>query len=317
MRLPTITPKQQAILELLYRYRFLSRVQIQTLMDHKDHHRINAWLKDLREKQCVEWIYSDHFLEKTKPAVYYLGLNGIRSLKPITYTANGGEERAMYPLPELRKRYRESDRTLGFVEHSMLVADICIALRAKATQTTRYARITPAAFAHPDHNYYFLADSDTISPSLCVVKRVGPEDNRVVTNYLFEVADATLPRYRLRHRLKQYVTYLPDDEWESGENDPPPIVLLALSRTTDLIYAKRKVKRLLDEDWDEDDEDRPHIRFTTTQQLKAHGVTAKIWEEGRKLYGLQGVTGAGRAHANSNDVRRRLISLTPAPNITY
>jgi hypothetical protein len=57
-------------------------------------------------------------------------------------------------------------------------------------------------------------------------------------------------------------------------------------RTTDLIYAKRRTKKLMDEEWDEDDEDRPHIRFTTTGELKKHGAGAKIWEDGRKLYGI-------------------------------
>ena len=50
-------------------------------MNHKYYKRINVSLKDLREKHYVEWIYSTHFAEKTKPAVYYLGINGIRILK--------------------------------------------------------------------------------------------------------------------------------------------------------------------------------------------------------------------------------------------
>ncbi|HEU4965914.1 MAG TPA: hypothetical protein VFT53_00345, partial [Candidatus Saccharimonadales bacterium] len=61
MKLPDITAKQVAILELIYRFRFVNRIQIQALMHHRDYRRINAWLKDLREKQYVEWIYSDHF----------------------------------------------------------------------------------------------------------------------------------------------------------------------------------------------------------------------------------------------------------------
>ena len=48
MKLPKLTPKQQNILVLLYQYRFLNRIQIQTLMGHKDYRRINAWLADGR-----------------------------------------------------------------------------------------------------------------------------------------------------------------------------------------------------------------------------------------------------------------------------
>ena len=82
--LAKITKKQQVILKLLYRFRFLNRIQIQALMRHKDPKTINLWLRDLRAKGYVEWIYSTHFAEKTKPAVYYLGLNGVRCLRKLT-----------------------------------------------------------------------------------------------------------------------------------------------------------------------------------------------------------------------------------------
>lgn len=67
MNLPKITMRQKEILDLLYKHRFLNRIQIQALLGHKDYKNVNLWLKDLREKQYVEWIYSTHFAEKTKP----------------------------------------------------------------------------------------------------------------------------------------------------------------------------------------------------------------------------------------------------------
>ena len=65
--LPGVTKKQKEIVELVYKHRFINRIQIQTLLGHKDYKTINLWLKDLKEKQYVEWIYSTHFAEKTKP----------------------------------------------------------------------------------------------------------------------------------------------------------------------------------------------------------------------------------------------------------
>ena len=58
-------------------------LHIQKALNHKDKRRVQAWLKDLREKHYVEWIYSTDFIEKTKPAIYYLGINGIRYLKSL------------------------------------------------------------------------------------------------------------------------------------------------------------------------------------------------------------------------------------------
>lgn len=46
-QIPKITYKQKTILGLLYTHRFLTRIQIQTFLNHKDKKTINLWLKDL------------------------------------------------------------------------------------------------------------------------------------------------------------------------------------------------------------------------------------------------------------------------------
>ncbi|MDA1317406.1 MAG: hypothetical protein O3B87_05310 [bacterium] len=69
MLLPTITNKQKEILHYLYRFRFLNRIQIQSLLNHKDPKNTNVWLKDLTTKN-----YTGKIFERTpginKPALY-------------------------------------------------------------------------------------------------------------------------------------------------------------------------------------------------------------------------------------------------------
>jgi hypothetical protein len=304
MKLPKLTKKQTEILLLLYTYRFLNRIQIQTLMNHKDKKTINMWLKDLTEKNYIKRIYSDHFLEKTKPAIYYLGINGIRQLKTLereTTDASGTVSyRPAYPIEELRKRYREHERSQGFIDRSILVAQCCIDLKIKAmaSNTLEYYRYTQADYVDEECAFHFLSEHETIRPSLCIVKqeqskqsRQNTQDDQTEeaapkTNYLLEIFDSTLPRYRVKKRIKDYVQYLIDDDWDSGDNDPPPIILLVMPTLIDLIYAKRRTKKLLLDEYYEA-EDIPedlHIRFTTIEQLKQNGITANIWEERRKLY---------------------------------
>jgi hypothetical protein len=308
MKLPKITNKQQEIVALLYRYRFLNRIQIQALMHHKDRKTINLWLRDLREKHYVEWIYSTDFLEKTKPAIYYLGINGVRFLRQQTITSAGdsdgandtdSQEHGAYPVEELRKRYREHDRSESFRTHSILLADCCINLQAKTTRKLSYDCYTQADYTPPGRNYHFLSESDIITPDLCIIKndsakraKGSPDDDNDAwtrTNYLLEIFDPGFPHYRIRYRLKQYATYLIDDEWDSGDNDPPPIILLVCPRTTDLIYAKRRTRKLLLNEYYDDEDEIPkdvHLRFTTIDQLNNRGITANIWEEGRNLYSV-------------------------------
>jgi hypothetical protein len=90
MKLPRLTNKQQEIVELLYVYRFLNRVQIQQLMGHKDKKTINVWLRDLKIKQYITWIYSPNdFALKTKLMVVLfillkISVNAIESLPEAT-----------------------------------------------------------------------------------------------------------------------------------------------------------------------------------------------------------------------------------------
>jgi len=275
--LSKLTNKQKEILKLLYQYRFLNRIQIQALMGHKDYKTINVWLKDLRQNGYVEWIYSTHFAEKTKPAVYYLALNGIRHLKTLD----------SYPVDELRKRYRESTRSQTYIDHCIMIADCCLTLEQAPDESdpsihSSYFYETKAEFIEESY-YHFLLESESIHPDLCFSKDiyVGADEPVSEKSYLLEIFDASLPRYRIKKRLTDYVTYLDDESenWKEATNtNTLPIILLVCPRTSDLIYTKRRTRGLLADIWDEDEE-RPQIWFTTIELLKVHGVLGNIWEE--------------------------------------
>jgi hypothetical protein len=253
--LPSITTKQQEILKLLYKYRFLNRTQIQALLKHKDKRRIISWLKDLREKQYVDWRYdATNFIAKSQPAIYYLSINGIRYLRET-----GG-----YSDEELRKRYKEPTRTQVFIDRCLLVADCCIALEAKSHEALQYSCILPVDYINPNNLWHFL---DELKPHLFFTKH----DDGESINYVLENFELTLPRYQLRKRLQDYMNFL--DEWNDA-NEPRPIALFVCATTVDLLYVRRRAKqRLEDEDID------VQIRVTTLDNIKASGVVSMIWEE--------------------------------------
>jgi hypothetical protein len=281
MNLPKITKKQQEILTLLYKYRFLNRIQIQAFLNHKDKKTINLWLRDLKEKQYVEWIYSTHFAEKTKPAVYYISLNGVRWLKRQTRIDEDGDELYLYPPEEVRKRYREKDRSQAYIDRCLLLADCCVdfIVKGRSDPSLHYAISTQTEYVDEDSEFNFLVDSDLesqLGPQLVIAKR----KDKATTNFLLEAFDANLPRYRMSKRLKQYVKFLSEGDWEANRDDDDSllIVLLVCPRLTDLIYAKRRTRGLLKELWD-DDRENVHIRFATADKVKGKGATAVIWEE--------------------------------------
>ncbi len=265
MQLPKTTTKQQDILKLLYRYRFANRIQLQEAMGHKNKRRIADWLKDLREKHYVEWIYSTDFAEKTKPAIYYLGINGIRLLRTFD----------IYPPEELRKRYRESSRSADFIAKSVLLADCCLNLAAKSTDNLSYSFVTQADYADADNEHHFLAEE--FKPDLCYERVEQTKRGTVVVeDYLIVVFDAAAPHYMIRKRLKDYVTYLDEGGWRRRFDGSELMVHFACPSKAELIYAKRRTRILLENIG----RDRKiHIRFATTEQVKREGVTGIIWED--------------------------------------
>lgn len=255
--LPAITTKQKEILKLLYKYRFLNRAHIQALLNHKDKRRAISWLKDLREKEYVDWHYdATDFIAKSRPAVYYLSLNGIRYLR----------ETGEYPTEELRKRYKEPGRTQTFIDRCLLVADCCLALKAKRGGTLQYTWTLPADYV-ADSAHHSLNE---LKPHLYFEKAL----NEDITCYFLEVLDPHMPRYAIRKRIKDYVGYLADDV--SGQNTP--IILLVCSTLADLIYAKRRARKEI-EDSELGEGEAARIRFSTLEKVQQHGIVSKIWEE--------------------------------------
>lgn len=257
--LPTITTKQTEILKLLYDYRYLTRPQLQTLLKHKDKRRIISWLKDLRDKQYIDWKYNaDDFIAKTIPANYYLAPSGIRHLR-----ATGD-----YPNTELRKRYKDKDGTDAFISHCLLIVDCCLALQAKSDESRQYTWLLPSGYmadgSQPD-NLEFLRE---FRPHLFFTKHEGKN----ASHYVVEDIVSTLPRYQLRKRLSQYIDLLAN-EWTSDE--PVLIALFICPTKADLIYVKRRTKLLL--------EDMPSqsisLRVATIDSVRASGITGHIWEE--------------------------------------
>lgn len=256
---PTLTTKQSEILKLLYTYRYLTRPQLQTLLNHKDKRRIISWLKDLRDKQYIDWKYNaNDFIAKTQPAIYYLSLNGIRHLR-----ATGN-----YPNTELKKRHKDKAGSDAFIAHCLLIVDCCLALQAKCDESRQYTWLLPSDYAANCQRTDQIEFLRELKSHLFFTKHEG----KAVSHYVVEDFAGTLPRYQLRKRLSQYIDFL-TNEWTSEE--PIPIALFICPTKADLIYIKRRAKLLFQDMVDR----RISLRVATVDSVKASGITGHIWEE--------------------------------------
>jgi hypothetical protein len=239
--LPSITDKQNEILDLVFRFRFVNRYQIQRLLNHKDPKRINAWLKDLVDKGYLGRIYSHKLLENTKPAIYYMHNNGIvwsRYEKEGNFGANDGEIELKY----IKKYYQDKNASTTFVNHCVTLSEIFV-------QFKEYERKENEGRKKPKLEYHFETKSEMwitrqrglygrdfnevkqFIPDLYLERFKDPEGSKMdSTSFFIELFDPKVPRYAIKYKIQQFVKLKEDEkEWKytyDGMDGKFPLILL-------------------------------------------------------------------------------------------
>ena len=258
MELPPITNKQIEIINLIYRYRYLNRIQIQSFLNHKNKKNINTWLKDLTNKQYLNRIYSNTIGNNTKPAIYYAGINAIRYYK----TKEGCN------ICYLKNLYRDNERSQSFIDEQILLANICTSLSSVNNKSEVHYEFVTAADVTSNSPYHFMGE---LSPQLIFTKKTKEEFRQ----YVLVLLNTAQPKYMIKKKLKNYIEFFFTNEWEENTKKPFPTVLFACQTKELMITAKRTMKRLLDDYQDPEDLE---IWFATCEDLKENGITAEIWE---------------------------------------
>ena len=186
MQLPTITNKQKEILLLLYRFRFLNRIQIQSLLKNKSPRNVNVWLKDLTDKNYTCRIF-ERKVGINEPAIYFIDKNGIKFFS----SAEGADKRT------LRKLYQEKRRSQAFIDQCILISEIYIKLQDQNL---------------PGFKLYTQSDF----PSNGLIRDLFPSfayivsDNGNIKHYTCEIIKEKTPRFAIRSRIEQYIQFFKD-----------------------------------------------------------------------------------------------------------
>ena len=253
-KLPEITTKQKEIINLIARFRFLDRIQIQKFLNHKDEARINEWLKDLTEKEYLNRSYKKTFPENTKPAIYHLSKNAIRFLKD-----QYGDSKIVC------KFYRENERSSSFINACLLLACIYLCLQERRSDQVSFTILIKSDY--PTHPLGYLLDE--LKPSAYIKQTTSKE-----SKYYFLELLSPLPLERLRAKLKKYLSFYESNEWEAEARKSFPTLLIICSDETILIYVKRYLKRKLKEL----DEPTLIIHLSTSQKVRELGLPGDIWQ---------------------------------------
>jgi hypothetical protein len=255
-KLPTITKKQESIISLIFRFRFLDRIQIQKILKHKDYKTINDWLKDLTEKEYTCRIYDPRHAGNTKPAIYFIAKNGIAYIK----FQNGGDAKIV------QKLYREKTRSKSFIEACQLLADIYLDLTNRANDQASFE-----ISVRSDFSAHAMGDLlSEISPHAFIEQRA----NNQTKQYFLETF-INQPAELLRMRIKKYISYYQASEWEAETHMPFPTILFVCPDEKIFAYVRRYTKTkiaMLDE---------PdlNIQITENDKVKEFGITGDIWKQ--------------------------------------
>lgn len=220
-----ITKKQKVILLLLYIFRFLNSRQIQEFLRHKDHRRINSWLKNLEEKGYIVREFKPIFGTLTKPAVCYLTATGRRYIRNLHH----------YYFPKyLKKISRDNKSTKSFHIRSQIIADWYLTFYHKSEVDKE--GITKTGIEIVDYIEELLINNiaekkDKIPkiaqfftscyyPSFVLLKEIKPDGyirrkipQGIVHGLLF-VLDAYIPRFILRYKVQGIFEKLNEENWE-------------------------------------------------------------------------------------------------------
>lgn len=121
----TLIPKQLTILTYLYRFRFLTSLQLQKLLNDKTLRLTNYHLKILTSQNYINKHYTRSLGLANQPAVYFLAPRSIKILENSEgITARG-----------LKRIYREKVRSPEFIAHASFVADYYLFLRDDSVKT--------------------------------------------------------------------------------------------------------------------------------------------------------------------------------------
>lgn len=248
-----LTKKEIEILILLYRFRFLNRAQIQTMLEHKHHGLVQLWLNSLVEQGCIKKDYSKQFA--CDSAIYYLAPLGRKQLKD--------HPKVKTKLLDSRT-WREKERTQEFRNHCLFIADVCLSLKSFAANTESVLSF----FSKTDlygRNY-------VVRPNPDAYFALQSKSGNIKRYYLDYFDD--IPAMKLRKRVQRYLEYYDTDRWfEEYPDKPFPEIILICPNIRMKGHLYLYIQTKIDE--------YPEVSFylTTKEQVKEKGLVRETLEK--------------------------------------
>ena len=245
-----ITIKHGEILYYLYRFRFLTRVQLQELLGHNEPSRLNRWLAELKGYHFIGKDYNERDGKNRSPSICFLDKAG------LSYIAKKYNIRNSY----IQKLRNEEAISLETKNHSIIAANFYLILSKYATSmnhTLRYftkadlAGMSIYRYIKPDAYFSYQTEK---GKRRCFIE--------------IDLETESIPT--IRKKLINYYKFFLTDKWKSKEIiDFPSIAFICLTpkRLEKLISASENIfqhRNII-------------VKCTTLSEIKTSGINKPIW----------------------------------------
>lgn len=261
--------KQQIrTLHLLYWYRFCTSKQLAKSFDKANPKAIQNKLQILEAQGLIGKRYDKSYKLAGRPAEYFVTPKGARALeKANPNSTNGWATKSLY------KNKTVSD---DFLKHCIAVTETAQKLRAIYGDSKKL-HILPKSYM-AQFSYY-----PSWTPDLHI--EVPGKDETPSKHYFVDIWDGTKPFFVSVRKTRNNVNFKNSGDWQ--EDEPYPAILAICENERDQKKLNRQMKRILDEQWDDE-----LVFATTTRQLleAVPKPSEKIWyqisEDGTTTLGV-------------------------------
>lgn len=236
--------RQKEIIDNLIRFRYLTRPQIQALLNHKAKENIRTWLNELAEIEYIFRFYEKEFAGK--PSIFCL------EKKSIPYLRKKDIDEHI-----IKWVYDEKTRPQVFRAHCIFIADIYLSLLQLVHKTHATLKFYTKTDLY-DYMYLILPHPDcyfTIQ-----------EKNGQTQYYFLDLFD---DRAFMFKRMHQYCNYYNKHYWQTKTKKQFPNIIFICPDDS----AKKSIYRFIQS---KAPFDRPTFYVTTKQDIQKKGMCKDI-----------------------------------------
>lgn len=248
-----ITKTQKTIIFLLYKFRFLTVIQLQKYFHHKDPHRIKEWLSDLKDKGYISAIVDK--TDPTKPYIFCLDTNARYILEE-----NEDCDRTFF-----KRLYKEKDLEEIFRDHLLFIFNIYLYFLSRKDKKAKLNFLTQQDLI----GYDFFPD-DLPDVYISVENKEGTD------RYFLDLFD----EYRkhpgvIRYCVRKYIEYSENGDWQANiKNSPFPTLLFVMQNDKRKKFLHHYGKYKLSKTFED------ILLYVTTQDaVRFSNDKVNIWEK--------------------------------------